>query len=83
MTVVTLIGRVGCHLCESALVEVLAAQAAEPFELVETDVDSDPELRAEYGEQVPVTLLDGEMFSYFDVDRAALIAAVGAAKAGH
>jgi len=80
MTVVTLIGRAGCHLCAVAREEVLAAQAVEPFELIETDVDGDPELRAEYGEQVPVVLLDGEMFSYFDADRAALIAAVGAAK---
>lgn len=69
---VTLIGRVGCHLCEQARVEVLAARELQPFALTELDVDSDPELRAEYGEQVPVVLVDDEMFSYFDVDRHAL-----------
>ncbi len=69
---VTLIGRRGCHLCEEARVEVLAAKAIQPFELTEVDVDGDPDLRAEYGEQVPVVLVDDEMFSYFDVDRHAL-----------
>lgn len=72
MTVVTLISRVGCHLCEDARVEVLAARELAPFELTELDVDADPERRAEYGFQVPVVLVDGEMFSYFDVDRHAL-----------
>ena len=78
MTAVTLLGRAGCHLCEVARVEVLAALAMQPFELTETDVDVDPELRAEYGEQVPVVLVDGEMFSYFDVDRHALARRVAA-----
>ena len=68
MTVVTLIGRQGCHLCEDARVQVLAARERQPFDLTELDVDADPELRAEYGFQVPVVLVDGEMFSYFDVD---------------
>jgi hypothetical protein len=71
-TAVTLIGRQGCHLCDVARVEVLAARRLQPFLLTELDVDSDPELRAEYGDQVPVVLVDGELFSYFDVDRAAL-----------
>lgn len=76
MSVVTLIGRDGCHLCDDARVEVLAARSMVAFELVELDVDTDPELRAEYGYQVPVVLLDGEMFSYFDADRHQLAAAV-------
>jgi hypothetical protein len=32
------------------------------------DVDTDPELRAEYGDRVPVVLLDGREHSYFTVD---------------
>lgn len=78
MTAVTLIGRAGCHLCEQARAEVLAARALQPFDLTEIDVDSEPELRAEYGEQVPVVLVDDEMFSYFDVDRHALAQRVAA-----
>ena len=32
------------------------------------DVDSDPDLQAEYGDRVPVVLLDGREHSYFTVD---------------
>ena len=32
------------------------------------DVDADPELRAEFGDRVPVVLLDGREHSYFTVD---------------
>ena len=35
-------------------------------------------LGAEYGEQVPVVLVDAQMFSYFDVDRHALARRVAA-----
>ena len=77
---VTLIGRAGCHLCEAARDEVLAAQTLTTFNLVEWDVDSDPELRSEYGEQVPVVLVDGQMHSFFEVDRELLAQAVAAAK---
>ena len=35
---------------------------------VEVDVDTDPELQAEYGDRVPVVLLDGREHSYFTVD---------------
>ena len=32
------------------------------------DVDADPELQAEYGDRVPVVLLDGREHSYFTVE---------------
>lgn len=73
---VTFITRAGCHLCEVAHDVVLAARADHPFELLELDVDSDPELRSEWGEQVPVVLLDGELHSYFEVDRQTLLTAL-------
>jgi hypothetical protein len=34
----------------------------------ERDVDADPGLQAEYGDRVPVVLLDGSEHSYFTVD---------------
>ena len=81
MTEVTFLGRRGCHLCDTAHANVLAARAVQPFDLLEQDVDDDPELRAEYGEQVPVVLVGGELHSYFEVDREALIRAVVQAQA--
>jgi hypothetical protein len=52
----------------------LSELAAElDFELSATDVDAaaaagDPGLRAEFGDRLPVVLLDGREHSYWDVD---------------
>jgi glutaredoxin len=63
-----LLTRAGCHLCVVAAETVtrLGAEAGLTPELV--DVDADDELRAEYGDRVPVVLLDGREHSYFTVD---------------
>ena len=64
-----LLTREGCHLCEEAaatLAQLAAEAGAEPPEPI--DVDADPELQAEYGDRVPVVLLDGREHSYFAVD---------------
>ena len=69
---VTLLGRVGCHLCETAA-ETLTRIGGEAGLVPEVvDVDIDPELQAEYGDRVPVVLLDGREHSYFTVDVARL-----------
>src|SRR3954452_7638106 len=63
-----LLTRAGCHLCETAE-ETLAGIAGESgLALNSVDVDADPELQAEYGDRVPVVLLDGREHSYFAVD---------------
>ena len=65
---VQLLTRQGCHLCDVAA-ETLARIAAEAGEVPEAvDVDADPELQGEYGDRVPVVLLDGREHSYFTVD---------------
>jgi hypothetical protein len=76
--VVTFVTRTGCHLCDVAWSEVLRARERQQFEVRRLDVDSDPELRGEYGDLVPVVLLDGDLFSYFEVNVARLLAAVAA-----
>ena len=63
-----LLAREGCHLCATAW-ETLTRLAAEVGEVpLEVDVDTDPELQAEYGDRVPVLLLDGREHSYFTLD---------------
>jgi glutaredoxin len=63
-----LLNRAGCHLCEIAA-ETLTRIGAEAGLVPEAvDVDTDPELQAEYGDRVPVVLLDGREHSYFTVD---------------
>lgn len=64
-----LLTRAGCHLCVVAaetLQRISAEAGLEPPPAV--DVDADPELQAEYGDRVPVVLLDGREHSYFQVD---------------
>jgi glutaredoxin len=63
-----LLTRAGCHLCETAQVTLAALAAEAGLTPVAVDVDADPELRAEYGDRVPVVLLDGREHSYFAVD---------------
>jgi glutaredoxin len=63
-----LLTRAGCHLCQIAA-ETLDRIAGEAgVTPVAVDVDADPELRAEFGDRVPVVLLDGVEHSYFTVD---------------
>jgi len=61
--------RPGCHLCEVAAADL--AELGEPFE--EIDITSDPELEMEYGERIPVIMLDGEEHGYWRVEKARLL----------
>ncbi len=53
--------RAGCHLCEQAWDVVAAAQRRYGFTLEEVDVDADASLAAEFGECVPVVVIDGKV----------------------
>ena len=59
-----LVTRQACGLCDEMKQELELAIAelavVGAFDLVEVDVDGDPELLARYGEHVPVLLMDGE-----------------------
>ena len=63
-----LLTRVGCHLCEDAADRLAPIAAEAGTAVVPVDVDADPDLQAEYGDRVPVVLLDGREHSYFTVD---------------
>ena len=63
-----LLTRKGCHLCEVAAGTLAQVAADAGLEPVAVDVDADPDLQAEYGDRVPVVLLDGQEHSYFTVD---------------
>ena len=76
-----LLTRAGCSICERAA-RTLAALAEElGFRWKATDIDAaaaagDPTLRAEFGDRVPVVLLDGVEHSYWEVDEERLRADV-------
>ncbi len=73
---ITLLGRVGCHLCETAR-DVVARVADETgCGWREVDVDGDPDLRAEWGDMVPVALVDGICIGYYEIEPATLRSAL-------
>ena len=62
---VTLYTRRGCHLCDEAKRAIDSARRRRPFDYDEVDIDSDPELRQLYNEEVPVIAIDGaKAFKY-------------------
>lgn len=69
----TVITRDGCHLCEDAkgALDRVCATSGEGW--VELRVESDIELEREYGERVPVVLLDGKEHGYFRVEEDRLL----------
>ena len=69
---VVLYSRTDCHLCEVAHADLdrICTDLAVDFETV--DVDSEPGLRAEYGDRVPVIFVDGREHAAFRVREARL-----------
>lgn len=65
---VTLLSRPGCHLCEAARADLDRITGELGIALTETDVDTDPELRAEYGDRIPVILVNGVEHGYGQVE---------------
>ncbi len=65
---VILYTRVGCHLCDEARDVVVRTCAALDQDWTETDVDNDPDLRARFGDEVPVATVDGEVVGFWRID---------------
>jgi glutaredoxin len=70
---VVLLTRVGCTLCQRAAARLrdLAPELGFELTVVDVDVEADhgrPALRAEFGDRVPVVLLDGREHSYWEID---------------
>ena len=62
----------GCHLCEEAVRVLTHLQAQMPFTLEEVNIEGDPVLFAEYGEQIPVVLVNGEVLFEYTVEESVL-----------
>ena len=73
---VTVYTRAACGLCEKAEAEVARICADVGAGWTTVDVDSDPELRAEYGDRVPVIEVDGREHGYWRVEEDRLRAAL-------
>ena len=75
-TQVTIYSRQNCHLCEVAKDVVESAKNEAEFDFEVVFIDGDAGLEKEYGEEVPVTLINGKRHDYFRVDRTRFIEAV-------
>jgi hypothetical protein len=73
---VQVISRPGCHLCEEALAVVaqVCDRAGMPFEV--TSVVGDPALEAQFGDLVPVVLVDGREVARYRITAAELRSAL-------
>jgi glutaredoxin len=69
----TLITRAGCHLCDDAKEAMDRVAAASGVGWRELDVDTDLELERDYGDRVPVVLLDGREHGYWRVEEDRLL----------
>jgi glutaredoxin len=68
---VVLLTRPGCHLCDDArrVVEEVCGELGESFD--ERDITSGPDadtLTRTYGEEIPVTFVDGRQHDFWRVD---------------
>ena len=68
MRKVTVISRTGCHLCEIAIDKIKLVKDQLQFELDIKLINDLPELEQEYGEQVPVIMIDNKIHDYWRVD---------------
>ena len=73
---VTFYTRPGCHLCDDAR-EVVAAVCAEAGEeFVEISIAGDAELEGRFGNEIPVTFVDGRQHDFWRVSPERLRAAL-------
>jgi glutaredoxin len=66
---VVMYSRRTCSLCDKARAVIEAERARASFDFREVFVDGHPELEQEYGERVPVVLVDGDEAFELTVDR--------------
>ena len=68
MTTITIYSRPGCHLCDDAENVLESLRKELNFEIKEILIDGNEELQSLYGEQIPVTHIDGIHHDYWRVD---------------
>ncbi len=75
---VRLYSRPGCHLCDDAraVIAAVCAELGESFD--EVSIDDDPALVERFGEEIPVTFVDGRQHDFWRVSPDRLRAALTA-----
>jgi len=73
---VVLYSKPGCHLCDEAraVVEAVCAELEEAYD--EIDITTSEDLMRSFGEEIPVTFVDGRQHDFWRVDADRLRAAL-------
>ena len=66
---VIIFSRQNCHLCHEAEKIVREVLLEISFDLEVINIDGNAELESLYGEEVPVTMINGAKHDYFRVDK--------------
>jgi glutaredoxin len=74
---VTLVTRADCHLCDAARAALDRVTARTGEAWTEVDVSDDIELERDYGDRLPVVLLDGREHGYWRVEEDRLAGDLG------
>ena len=74
---VTLYSKPGCHLCDDArlVVDAVCSELGEAYD--EVDITTSADLMSRFGEEIPVTFVDGAQHDFWRVDERRLRAALG------
>lgn len=73
---VELMVRTTCGSCERVREQIMPVVQQAGYELIVRVVDEDPELAMEYGDRVPVVVIDDEEFACWEVDNEELAQAL-------
>ena len=66
---VVVYSREGCHLCEVVKETLIQAERYADFQWSELDIDTDPQLRQRFNDEVPVVFIDGRKTFKYRMDK--------------
>ena len=74
---VVLYSKPGCHLCDDAraVIDAVCTELGETFD--EVDITGSEDLARRFGDEIPVTFVDGEQHDFWRVDATRLRSALG------
>lgn len=75
---IELIGKPGCHLCDEARAVIELVAREEGVAWIERSILEEQELFNKYAEQIPVTIIDGQVHDIWRVDAERLRKAIRA-----
>jgi glutaredoxin len=73
MIAVTLYSRPGCHLCDEMKALVTKVARRIQMSIAEIDITTDPALERQYGEEIPVLMIDGSKAAKYRIDEQTLL----------